>query len=266
MLLFLDIATKQICRSIFCIFICITPISISILLSQQDSDDDVDEDNESHLGYMHRGVPSESESTSMRSASICEVANNSGGCSIEDTPMDSKENSLSLAHRVKGYSQAASLDSVMTISYDNSNTSKAKEEKILGGQMKKEEKDEEEEGYSGNVNLWSVVLKSLQPEEEEANKLSETRVPFLPLSQNLQEDSLTASVLQTECSSELHTALLYHTRTESVTGQEEENVYGTNVCDHLRTGYMASHTGTLDTENYSSEDEEEDNSSSYMTR
>lgn len=245
-----------------------THISISLALSQQNSDtedeDDFDDDKVSHHGYMDRSVPSETESTSsMRSASICEVAKNSGECSIEDTPMDSKENLLSLAQHqhdgVKGYDNAASLDSVMT----NSNTSKVKEEKILGGQMKEEEKDKEEfeEEHSVNVNLWSVVLKSMQPEEDEADELRETSLPLLPLLQDLQEKSLIASVPQTEHSS------LYHTRTESLTSLENETIsYDTNVCDHVRTGYMASHTGTLDTENYSSEDEEEDCNSGYMTR
>ncbi|MCI4378060.1 hypothetical protein PGIGA_G00211380 [Pangasianodon gigas] len=234
--------------------------------NSDDIDEDDDEDEESHQGYMDRAVDSESESTgSRRSASVCELAENPEGCSFEDAPTDAKE-TLSLSQLqydgLKGYNQAALLDPVTK----NLNPPNAKEGKKLGGQMKEEEDEGEDD--SGNVKLWSVVLKSMQPEEEEANEPSEAKEPLLPLLlKELQEDSLTAAKPQAGSSSELHTALLFHTQTELQTSLEDENdISDTSVCDHLRTGYLASHTGTIDTENYSSEDEEEDCTSGYMTR
>lgn len=246
----------------------IFPFSI-FFMSQQNIDNDVDkddcEDEESHHGYMDRAVCSESESPgSAGSAPISEVVENLGGHGFEDTPTDTKEISLSCSwlsyDRAKGYDQAASLDSVMP----DLNPTNAKEGKILGGQMKEEEKEDDD---SGNVNLWSVVLKSMQPEEEEAHGLSEAKKPLLPLLlKEFQEDSLTAAKPQTGSSLELHKALLFHTQTESQTSQDDESdIFDTSVCDRVRTGYMASHTGTIDTENYSS-DYEEDETSGYMAR
>ncbi|MCJ8732186.1 hypothetical protein PDJAM_G00208340 [Pangasius djambal] len=228
--------------------------------NNDDVDEDDDEDEESHQGYMDRAVDSESESTGSRSASVCELAENPEG--FEDAPTDAKE-TLSLSQLqcdgVKGYNQAALLDPVIK----NLNPPKAEGKKI-GGQMMEEEEGEED---SGDVKLWSVVLKSMQSEEEEANEPSEAKEPLLPLLlKELQADSLTAAKPQAGSSSELHTALLFHTQTELQTSQEDENdISDTSVCDHMRTGYLASHTGTIDTENYSSEDEE-DSTSGYMTR
>nr|UOI84936.1 cytokine receptor family member b1 [Ictalurus punctatus] len=235
--------------------------------NNDDVDEDEDEDEENHHGYMDRAVHSESESTgSRRSVSICEVAENLGGCSFEDTPTDTKETLLLSPlqyNGVKGYNQAASLDPVTK----NINPSNARKGKKLRGQIKEEE-EEDDDDDSGNVNLWSVVLKSMQPEEEEANEPSEAKEPLLPLLlKELHEDSLTAAKPQTGSSSELHTSLLLHTQTELQTSQEDENdISDASVCDHTRTGYMASHTGTIDTQNYSSDDEEEDYASSYMSR
>lgn len=215
---------------------------------------------------MDRAVPSEPESTgSARSTSFCEVVENLEGCSIKDASTDIRESSQLLIQirydRAKGYDQATSLDSVTTYS----NPSYEKEGKILGGQMKEEE--EEEEHDSENVNLWSVVLKSMQPEEEEANELSEVKEPLFPLLlQEIQEDSLTASKPQIESSSELHATPLFHIQKEPQISQGENDVYDTSVCDHVRSEYMASHAGAIDTEFFSSEDEEEDYTSGYMTR
>lgn len=242
-------------------------ILILIYLLQQNSDD-VDEDEESHHDYMDHGLRGESENTgSARSASVCEVTDNPGDSSLNDAHTGTKETSLSLTQlqcdEVKCYDQAASLDSVTT----SSNPLNVKGGEILGEQMKEEEKEEEEENC-GNVNLWSVVLKSMQPEQEEANEPSEAKEPLLPLLlKELHEHSLTAVKPQRRSSSELHTALLLHTQTELQTSQEDQNdISDTSVCDHVRTGYLASHTGTIDTENDSSEDEEEDCNSGYMTR
>lgn len=234
-------------------------ISLSQQKDDEDVDEDDDEDEESHPGYMDRAAHSKSESTgSRRSASVCEFAENSGECSFKDIPTDAKE-TLSLSQLqhdgVKSYNQAASLEPVMK----DLNPPHAKEGKKLGGQMKEKEKDDD----SGNVNLWSVVLKSMQSEEEEANDPSEAKEPLLPLVLKVLQDSLALAKPRTGSSSELHTALLFHTQTS----QELENdTADTSVCDHMRTGYMASHTGTIDTGSYESEDEEEDYTSGYMTR
>ncbi|XP_060785125.1 interleukin-10 receptor subunit beta-like isoform X2 [Neoarius graeffei] len=225
-----------------------------------DVDEDDDEDEEGHRGYMDRAAHSKSESTgSRRSAYVGEVEENPERCSFEDMPTDTKE-TLSLSQfqhdGVKAYSQADLLEPVMK----NLNPPHAKEWKKLGGQMKEEEKNND----SGNVNLWSVVLKSMHSEEEEANEPSEAKQPLLPLVlKELQEDSLMLAKPQTGSSSELHTVLLLHTQTS----QELKNdTADTSVCDRMQTGYMASHTGAIDTGSYESEEEEEDYTSSYMTR
>ncbi|KAF4086710.1 hypothetical protein AMELA_G00087430 [Ameiurus melas] len=186
--------------------------------NNDDVDEDEDEDEENHHGYMGRAVHSASKITGSRSsAPVCEVAENPGGCSFEDTPTDTKETSLLSPLQCDGV---------------------------------------------------KVVLKSMQPEEEEANEPSEAKDPLLPLLlKELHEDSLTAAKPQTGSSSELHTALLLHTQTELQTSQEDEDdISDASVCDHTGTGYMASHTGTVDKQNYSSDDEEEDCTSNYMSR
>ncbi|GAA6099327.1 cytokine receptor family member b1 isoform X1 [Tachysurus ichikawai] len=227
-----------------------------------DDDDDVDEDDdnddkESNHGYMDRGVPSESESTDKgRSASDCEAAENPKGCSFEDA-LTHTTDSLMLSQvqykGVKTYSLGASLDPALI-------PPSAKGREKLGEEMKKKE---EEEKDCGNVNLWSVVLKSMQPEEEEAKEPNDVKEPLLPLL--LKE---LGEHLQTGSSSELHTSLLCHTQTEAQSSQEEEldDISDASVCDHTQTGYMASHTGAIDTEYCSFEDKEEDCTSGYMTR
>ncbi|KAK2850401.1 hypothetical protein Q7C36_009184 [Tachysurus vachellii] len=224
-----------------------------------DEDDD-DEDEESNHGYMDRGVPSESESTyKERKASDCEAAENPKGCSLEEALTHTPDTLMLSKVQYKGvktYSLGASLDPAMKALIPPS----AKGGKKLGEEMKKIE--EEEKDY-GNVNLWSVVLKSIQPEEEEAKEPNDVKEPLVPLL--LKE---LGEHLQTGSSSELHTALLCHTRTEAQSSQEEEldDISDASVCDHTQTGYMASHTGAIDTEYCSFEDKEEDCTSGYMTR
>ncbi|XP_027008313.1 cytokine receptor family member b1 isoform X2 [Tachysurus fulvidraco] len=231
-----------------------------------DDEDDVDEDDdnedeESNHGYMDRGVPSESVSTDEgRSASDCEAAENPKGCSFEDTLTHTTDTLMLSQVQYKGvkqtYSLGASLDPVMEALIPPSTKGGEK----LGEEIKKKE---EEEKDCGNVNLWSVVLKSMQPEEEEAKDPNDVKEPLLPLL--LKE---LGEHLQTGSSSELHTALLCHTQTEAQSSQEEEldDISDTSVCDHMQTGYMASHTGAIDTEYCSFEDKEEDCTSGYMTR
>lgn len=196
---------------------------------------------------MDRGVLSESQSTgSTRSDSVSEAAENPGACSSEDPPTTGSETPLSPSRlrdgRLGGCDQAAWFDSVAI----NFNALNAAEGRTSGGHMKEEEREEED---SGNVNLWSVVLKSMQQEDEEFNEPSDAEAPHLPLL--LKEDSRTSAKTQTGGSSELHTAL-----------QKDSD----GVCERVRTGYMASHAGNIGAENCSSEDEEEDHTSAYMTR
>lgn len=208
---------------------------------------------------MDRGAPSESESTcSGRSASDCEAAENPGVCDFEDSLIHTSDTLLLSQVQYSGhknYSLGDLLDPDMKTLIPHS----AKGGDKLRKEMKKEEK---EEGDSGNVNLWSVVLKSMQPEKEEVNEPSDAKEPLLPLLlKELGEHRQTGS------SSEHHTALLSHTQTEAPSGQEEEDdISDTSFSDQTRTGYMASHTGEIDTEQCSSSDEEEDCTSGYMLR
>ncbi|XP_058248479.1 uncharacterized protein LOC131354626 isoform X2 [Hemibagrus wyckioides] len=233
------------------------------LHKNDDDDDDVDEDddddNEDKDDYMDRGVPSESESTGSGRLSDCEAAENPGVCNFEDSLTHTSDTLLlsQVQYReCKNYSLGDLLDPDTKTLIPRS----AKGGDKLGEVMKKEEKEERD---SGNVNLWSVVLKSMQPEEEEVNEPSDAKEPLLPLLlKELGEHRQTGS------SSELHTALLLHTQTEAPSGQEEEHddIFDTSFSDQIRTGYMASHTGEIDTEHCSSSDEEEDCTSGYMLR
>ncbi|XP_053353225.1 uncharacterized protein LOC128524605 isoform X1 [Clarias gariepinus] len=225
-----------------------------------DVDEDDEEDEEGHHAYMEREGPKDSKST--ESTSVYKVSDLSESSGFEDAPRDTSE-TTSLVQiqndEDEGYGPAGAL----VLLTENSNPQTENEKKKITVQIKEKE---EEDDHCGNVNLWSVVLKSMQPEEEKADDQSEAQEPLLPLIlRGARQDSLSAAKPQTGSSLELHSAILFHEETELQSDQEDEHdVSDTSVCERMRTGYMASHRGTIGTENCSSEDE--DCTSDYMTR
>ncbi|KAF7709864.1 uncharacterized protein LOC124380595 [Silurus meridionalis] len=226
------------------------------LSENNDDGDDDDEDEEIQNPYMDRGAQAESESTlSDRSASVSEIAENAEQYRFEGALADAKElYSPFQLHSggVKGSNQAALFD---TKAVDHQNA----EEKP--GRQMKEKEDNAENDDSGNVNLWSVVLKSMQPEEDEADEAGQ---PLLPLFlKEFQEDSYAAA---TGSSFELHTLLIH---TEFQASEDDNNdIPVAHEGDHVKKGYMASYTGNIDAGRCLSDDDDEDDedTSGYMTR
>ncbi|KAI5628534.1 cytokine receptor family member b1 [Silurus asotus] len=228
-------------------------------LSEQnndDGDDDEEENEEIQNPYMDRGAQAESESTSSdRSASVSEIAENVEECRFEGAPADAKElySPFQLhSGEVKGSNQAALFDT-KAVNYQNA-------EEKPGGQIKEKENNAENDD-SGNVNLWSVVLKSMQPEEDEADEAGQ---PLLPLFlKEFQEDSYAAA---RGSSFELHTLLIH---TEFQASEDDKNdIPVARAGDHVKKGYMASYTGNIDAGRCLSDDDDEDDeeTSGYMTR
>lgn len=234
-----------------------------IFLSQsqqidEDDEEDNDDDDDSRIGYMNRKAPSESGSTgSVRSAPDREAAENPiGGCDLKDTPTHATDSLLLSQVRynpVESYSLGASLD---TVTFKRS--VRERDSKPLEGEKEKEVTEED----SGDINLWSVVLKSMQQqeeeeeEEEEVKRSSDATEPLLPSSGKEVEEKPAPHAGR---SVEHHTALLFRTQTDT----QEKKLSDTSVCENTPTGYMASHGGTIDTEDGSDED---DCMSGYMSR
>ncbi|KAI5107493.1 cytokine receptor family member b1 [Silurus meridionalis] len=237
-------------------FLCKLNTRLPEALQNNDDGDDDDEDEEIQNPYMDRGAQAESESTlSDRSASVSEIAENAEQYRFEGALADAKElYSPFQLHSggVKGSNQAALFD---TKAVDHQNA----EEKP--GRQMKEKEDNAENDDSGNVNLWSVVLKSMQPEEDEADEAGQ---PLLPLFlKEFQEDSYAAA---TGSSFELHTLLIH---TEFQASEDDNNdIPVAHEGDHVKKGYMASYTGNIDAGRCLSDDDDEDDedTSGYMTR
>ncbi|XP_062862311.1 cytokine receptor family member b1 [Trichomycterus rosablanca] len=238
-------------------------------------DDNNDEENkeeeESHHGYMDRagnGSDGEAESTESDTSDVlCKAAKIYGNCSLEGTltPTEPQEiapccfqNSLDKDHENR------------TVCSESANENVHPPESKREGKVVEQKRENNQGGFK-NVNLLSVTLKSMQQKDEEMDETDESREPLLSsLLKELHDDAL-ASKPQTESSSfsELPTACLLRrdSQTESQNRHEEQtDLLHTDVCDRTQTGYLATHIGTIDTESDSSEEDEEENTSDYMTR
>ncbi|KAF5903288.1 interleukin-20 receptor subunit alpha-like isoform X1 [Clarias magur] len=195
-------------------------------------DEDDEDDEEGHHAYMERDAARESESTG--STSVYKVTDLSGSSGFEDAPRDASE-TTSLAQIQRDEDEGYGQSGALVLLKENLKPRTESEERKVPVRIKEEEQGDE---HCGNVNLWSVVLKSMQleeVEEKEAGDPSEAQEPLLPFSlRGACQDSLSAAKPQTGSSSELHSALLFRAQTDVQSDQEDErDVSDTSVCELL---------------------------------
>ncbi|XP_017540016.1 cytokine receptor family member b1 isoform X1 [Pygocentrus nattereri] len=246
---------------------------------RQNDDHDNDEDNdekENDCVYMYRPTndnvspaTSSGQGSASTAITLCIESQNSGGCSIEAEQTALSGITLSQLQ----HSEVTNImqEGLSNLRVEKPNPFKSKEAETSGGQINKSG------GTSMNINLFSVTLKSLQPEEnvmDEVSNAKEISRPLLPLlPRELEEHALCFSKPQTGMAPlvglKTHIQSQRNSQTDVLSQLKDSSEMQSDQLvkhDRTQTGYRAMHTGRMNPEIDCLLDEEEEDFSGYMGR